>query len=297
MLFKRLSRLAFTTLELLVCITIIGILIAMLLPAVLSAREAARRIQCKNNVRQILLATQSHEAAHGRLPSGINSDFDPSFPRLAWLASILPYVEQQTAWNRTLDEYQILRDPLSHTNLQYVIPTYACPSSPLTGEVQLSRGLRKVSCTDYLGVIGTDHVQADGVLYYRSKTRYRDILDGLSYTVLCGERPPSVDAWFGWWYSGYGQGNTGSVDMLLGAREFNNFRNESLQECPRGPYKFSSATKRTICDSFHFWSYHPSGGVFGFCDGSVRFMSFEAERTLALAATRSKGEVPVDFED
>jgi prepilin-type processing-associated H-X9-DG protein len=286
-----------TLLELLVCITVLGVMIALLLPAVQSARESARRTQCTNNVRQILLATHSHEAAYGRLPSGINSTFDSSFPRLAWLGTLLPYVDQPTAWQRTVEEFVVSSDPLSHSNLQLLNLTYACPSSFLTGEIQRSRGLKTVACTDYLGVIGTNHLTNNGVLFYKSKVRFSEVTDGLSYTLLCGERPPSPDAWFGWWYSGYGQRNTGAVDMLLGVQEKNAYSNDFLRDCPPGPYKLSRVSKSTMCDAFHFWSYHPNGAVFGFCDGSVRLVNYEADNFLAVAATKSNGEVPVDFGD
>jgi prepilin-type N-terminal cleavage/methylation domain-containing protein len=288
------KSIAFTMIELLVTIAIIGVLVALLLPAIQAARESSRRIQCMNNVRQLLLATEAHELSIRRLPRGFSSLTDLPFPGMTWQSRLLPFMEMQSAWNRSVEEYQILPEPTSHSNMQLVVPSYGCPSSPLTGSVQYARGIRRVVCTDYLGVIGTNYGRRDGVLYLDSDIKYRDITDGLSNTLLCGERPPSPDAWYGWWYTGRGQFGTGSADMLLGINEINSFT-DSFVDCNPGPYRFVAVAKPTICDALHFWSYHPGGGVFGYCDGAVRMIGTSQDQILSLQATRAGGETVQEF--
>jgi prepilin-type processing-associated H-X9-DG protein len=110
-----------------------------------------------------------------------------------------------------------------------------------------------------------------------------------------GERPPSADFWYGWWYAGYGQAGTGSADMLLGVRE-RNLGGPFVSDCPAGPYHFREGRADNQCDLFHFWSLHPGGAHFLFADGSVRFLAYSADAILPALATRAGGE-PVDSLD
>ena len=103
-----------------------------------------------------------------------------------------------------------------------------------------------------------------------------------------GERPPSPDFWFGWWYSGLGQQNTGSGDMHLGVREMKAPGTDFLDECQSGPHTFKPG-QRSQCDVLHYWSYHPGGSVFSKCDGSVQFISYEQDNILPSLASRSDG--------
>src|SRR5436190_8995914 len=94
------SRPAFTLVELLVVIAIIGVLVALLLPAVQAAREAARRAQCNNNLKQLALATLNYAGAQKRFPKGAESQSHPfGPPRQSWVPYVLPYMEQQTVLN------------------------------------------------------------------------------------------------------------------------------------------------------------------------------------------------------
>ena len=104
------ARHGFTLVELLVVITIIGILIALLLPAVQAAREAARRMQCGNNLKQIGLATQNFESTYGHFPPAFTSGVGHA----TWLVLILPYLEQQAAFDAPWHRDTILRDSGSH---------------------------------------------------------------------------------------------------------------------------------------------------------------------------------------
>ncbi len=124
-----------------------------------------------------------------------------------------------------------------------------------------------------------------------SKVRFADIVDGTSNTLLAGERPPSPDFWFGWWYAGAGEAGTGAGDMVLGARELNVNASTYTAACPVGPYSFKPGKIQEMCDVFHFWSLHDGGANFLFCDGSVRFLTYSADSILPALATRAGGEI------
>src|SRR5262249_28649516 len=98
-----------------------------------------------------------------------------------------------------------------------------------------------------------------------------------SQTVMVGERPPSADFRYGWWYAGDGQGDTGSADMLLGVRERNMADDDTFRGCPAGPYNFKAGELANQCDALHFWSLHAGGAHFLFADGSVHFLSYSAD--------------------
>ena len=113
----------------------------------------------------------------------------------------------------------------------------------------------------------------------------------MSNTLMIGERPPSADNWYGWWYAGLGQAASGSPDMLLGASEINDGANHATS-CPAGPYEFSPGAIDEQCHLFHFWSLHPGGSHFVLADGSVQFYSYSVDPILIPAmATKAGGEV------
>jgi prepilin-type processing-associated H-X9-DG protein len=103
---------------------------------------------------------------------------------------------------------------------------------------------------------------------------------------MVGERPPSADDHYGWWYAGWGQKQTGSAEMVLGVRE----RLNSDEPCFGGAYHFGPGSDRDVCDFLHFWSKHPGGAHFLFGDGSVRFVTYGADPIMPALATRSGGE-------
>ncbi len=147
-----------------------------------------------------------------------------------------------------------------------------------------------VAFTSYLGSSGTSYLKKNGVLYADSTTRWADVTDGLSNTLLLGERPPSSDFRLGWWYRGWGLYKDGTGETVLGVRE-RNF-SDDYPTCKPGPYHFDAGTKGE-CDLFHFWSFHPGGAHFAFCDGSVKFLRYSADEVLPALATRAGGEVAV----
>jgi prepilin-type processing-associated H-X9-DG protein len=166
---------------------------------------------------------------------------------------------------------------------------FLCPSD---GRIRRSQpvGLDRaeVAFTSYLGAEGTDVSRADGVLYLDSRVRLGDITDGTSNTLLAGERPPSANLNFGWWYAGWGQNKTGSAEMVLGVRELS--VHPSLLHCPPGSNKYQAGRTSQMCDTLHFWSLHIGGAHFAFADGSVRYLAYSADPLMPALATRAGSE-------
>jgi prepilin-type N-terminal cleavage/methylation domain-containing protein len=340
-------RRAFTLIELLVVIAIIAILIGLLLPAVQKVRNAADRLRCVNNLKQIGLALHSYHDQKGTLPPAIAEPaaptyISPQFKYVSWLARILPFVEQKSLYDSGLPVQSTgvaqsmvqafksqdttganpynSEDPFTsppHRGLGTVMDLYKCPSDARQYLAQYADGLT-VAFTGYLANNGTNAKDRDGVIYWNSKVALLDITDGTSNTLMVGERPPSADLVFGWWYAGAGQWNvnssigevdSGSCDVSMGTAEFN-YQQNSIQpedSCPKGPYAFGQVvqappgmgypqfngpgTASNPCDQFHYWSLHFTGSNFLFGDGAVRFLTYDTSPVLMQAlGTRAGGE-------
>jgi prepilin-type processing-associated H-X9-DG protein len=197
-------------------------------------------------------------------------------------------------WQAADSAYQKSASPFHsppHTLMSMPLPVLACPTDPRVTQTQVTRRDRRVALTSYLGVLGTDFLQHDGVLFANSAVRLSDIRDGASQTLLIGERPPSPDFFYGWWYAGFGQGGTGAADMLLGVRERNLFPDPELPPCQNGPYRYQFGRLESPCDRFHFWSLHPGGANFALADASVRFLVYDIDvPVIAALASRRGGE-------
>jgi prepilin-type N-terminal cleavage/methylation domain-containing protein/prepilin-type processing-associated H-X9-DG protein len=218
---KKLSRVrvGFTLVELLVVMSIISVLTSLLLPAVQSAREAARRTTCQNNLKQIGLAIHSFSDANGSLPSSVRPAGSTTLPRVAGLTLLLPHFEQQNLY----DKYDQTKNWNDATNVvvKTVVPTLICPSSPepsrLDGlpELAIAAGstwtASIAAVTDYSPTIGVDQRLAilevagtpvfdpytvgppgtqgpgAGAIVKNAKPRFADITDGLSNTILYAE--------------------------------------------------------------------------------------------------------------
>ena len=240
----------FTLIELLSVIAIIGILIGLLLPAIQNIRESARRTQCANNIRQLAIGLHNYEAALRHLPAGVESVDAAQFASLSWLARILPFVEQNNLWGQVAGDYSDNPSPFySHIGLKTPVKQFSCPSDPSAGTVHWTNENRLVASTDYLGVNGINYHNQDGVFFKNSKTRWGDVRDGQSQTLMIGERPPSTDFWYGWWYAGVGHEGSGSPDMLLGVSEMNDppsSQNTYLGDCPVWPIRFHTWIQSTM---------------------------------------------------
>jgi prepilin-type processing-associated H-X9-DG protein len=151
-----------------------------------------------------------------------------------------------------------------------------------------------VALTSYLGNDGTSFSQKDGVLYRNSRVRIEHIPDGSSNTLLVGERPPSPELIYGWWYAGDGIEGNGVFDVVLGTREINPTQpHPQYVHCGRGPFPFRPGRIDDFCSIFQFWSLHPGGANFLFGDGSVRFIHYNADSIMPALATRAGGETIV----
>jgi len=276
----RTARRGFTLVELLVVIAIIGVLVALLLPAVQAAREAARRSSCTNNLKQLGLALHNHHDTFLKFPAGADQTTNGNRQMWGWGAHILPFIEEDNLHGLLRVSDQDLVDTLNDAALrplsQTEIDAFICPSDPgghlmqggqmngssgrhFNGDANIGNGFR-VSKSNYVAVCGiwdVDYSRNDGVLYRGSSQRFRDITDGTSNTFLLGERNSfcAQGAWIG--NRNIGGGGPQGCDYTLGrvSRPLNHPNNGSHQ-CTEG-----------------FASQHPGGGLFAFADASVQFIS------------------------
>ncbi len=223
-MFRTNGRKGFTLIELLVVIAIIAILIGLLLPAVQKVREAANRLRCKNNLKQIGLALHNFEGRMGHFPPGYLSNSPTSDgigPSWGWAAHILCDLEQDNLYRR-IDFTRAMTDTVHDSVRTTNVPFLRCPSDPRQDPIRLADfvnpgALRTdlarsnyVACygnTPFLGGASTlpsDHAVVNGLsgrgaFYRNSKTTIAEVTDGLSNTFLVGERSAanSMSAWPG----------------------------------------------------------------------------------------------------
>jgi prepilin-type processing-associated H-X9-DG protein len=153
----------------------------------------------------------------------------------------------------------------------------------------------KVAFTGYLGVSGINARGAQdgwGILYHRSQVRIGDISDGTSNTLMVGERPPSIDFDYGWWFAGDGADDRGTGDCCLGARDTSYAQTlKNFYHCSDLKYGLQPGKVTDNCDQGHFWSLHSGGVNFLLADGSVRFVAYSFDSILPELCTRARGEV------
>jgi prepilin-type N-terminal cleavage/methylation domain-containing protein/prepilin-type processing-associated H-X9-DG protein len=190
------ARAGFTLIELLVVIAIIAILISLLVPAVQKVREAAARLQCENNLKQIGLAMHGFHDTNKGLPPGYyaTAAYPGTSPGWGWAAYILPYLEQ-IVLHRQLNFAQPIQ---GQSAVQAVIPLYICPSdlvtaAPFSVTDAGSATLFQAGPSSYAATVGQDasdvaDLTGDGIFYRNSRTRLGDITDGTSQTVMVGDR-------------------------------------------------------------------------------------------------------------
>jgi prepilin-type N-terminal cleavage/methylation domain-containing protein/prepilin-type processing-associated H-X9-DG protein len=325
------QRRAFTLIELLVVIAIIAVLIGLLLPAVQKVREAAARVQCQNNLKQIGVALHGYHDSRGRFPAALNinpawspgsnyhlekpaAGIDPASgyplegPFFSWMLLIAPYMEQDAVYKgfdpKRLPWWQYIpgRPATGENTLNGIaVKSFQCPSDARSNLITYDTG-NKVSLTGFMAVNGLNQFYEtggqDGVLYVNSAVKIIGITDGTSNTLLVGERPPSKDLVYGWLWAGSGDPPYfGSTDVCLGVRER---ITTNLRERPDF-FRPGTIDDPMNIHRYHFWSLHPSGGNFLFADGGVRFITYAAgtayiggSSTVTLMealASRAGGEV------
>lgn len=257
----RRSRTAFTLVELLVVISIIGILIGLLLPAVQSARETSRRMQCQSNLHNIGLALLNYESAHRRFPLGATPVKFHS-----WNTAILPFLEQAPLYE-SINQHKDWGDA---SNLNFVktnLSIFECPSSLKSFDGK----------TDYCGISGSWHNARDsgdenGMLFPALKASTQavmlaSVIDGTSHTILVAEGVTVREEGYGFWACG-----------------LNCFTHDE-----GGVNDPSRPEDEIVSDHF-------AGANAVFCDGSVRFISASIEvDVVAAICTRNGGELTGDF--
>lgn len=292
-------RAAFTLVELLVVIAIIGILIALLLPAVQAAREAARRAQCKNNMRQLGLAAHNYHNTYGVIPPGLIA-FSPSPGYGGYTAQgagvfLLPYIEQGNLYER----YNSAKG-YDHNDNQVVVntpvPVYQCPSTPnperkidcvnpfasLYGGASAQNGGNTAAVTDYNGIRyasnigGTTHTGLmshiwdfpPGQYSMSEMSRFADCQDGTSNTILYYEQAGRPD----YYANGRRAGEIDWGQALWSTPWAFSFGIDIYTTSPDGT-TMGGPCVMNCSNEYQPYSFHPGGVHITLADGSGRFLS------------------------
>lgn len=308
----------FTLVELLVVIAIIGVLVALLLPAVQAAREAARRSSCQNNLRQVAIALHNFEFANEYFPAGTTNETGPiknvrEGNHMNWIARILPQLDERARYEN-LDFSAGTYSPKNKYVAAKAIAVLQCPSDDVRGPYANYAGVHH----DKESPIDVDN---NGVMFLNSRVTFYDIKDGAAYTILVGEKliEEQYDlGWLsgtratlrntgggingmtgggfgGWGGGGYGGGEYGGGEYgggEYGGGEFGG------GETPKGGEAIINWNYSDPIDPTDplavggFGSNHPGGAQFAFGDGSVQYLSDNVDpKVLQCYAHRADGEI------
>jgi prepilin-type N-terminal cleavage/methylation domain-containing protein/prepilin-type processing-associated H-X9-DG protein len=295
---------AFTLIELLLAIVIIGVLIAISLPAICKAREAANRTACANNLKQLGLACHSyHDVAQVFPPgysSGSTADPTSTQPGWGWAAHLLPYLEQRAVCDR-IDFCRPVEDPVNAAARLTALQAFRCPSdsgSSLAFTIVTAKGqpITQAAPSSYAASCGAAEIDdipgpMEGVFYRNSRINITNITDGTSTTCLIGDRASS---WSMTPWAGAVQGG-----IVLGGPSNPSRQNPDATE--PAPYMCLAQTREIndwtdrdgALDDYH--SEHPGGINMLFADGTVRFLRQTMDPIIfAAVGTRAGGEVVND---
>lgn len=308
---------AFTLVELLVVIAIISILVGLLLPAIQSAREAARRMSCTNNLRQIAIATHLYESQSGTLPPGSRLHEEATKIGVSWRVLVLDGLEEQE-----LQDTIGLRDDGGYDNAYppYIPTVFVCPSSPdtpptnpyLDPSAPLPDGTElREGWSNYSGVGGSGstaegiwdltntydgEVYIDGVFYPDSRIKFSQVTDGTSQTLAIAERTYLVESLDSFVEGSIWNGSPNLEEIRTLATK--NVRYPINASPATFGYHFRDLEAPTGADrslqynDFYFGSHHPGGAHFALVDGSVQFLQEDIDINLYKdLATRNGGEV------
>jgi prepilin-type N-terminal cleavage/methylation domain-containing protein/prepilin-type processing-associated H-X9-DG protein len=316
------ARRGFTLVELLVVIAIIGMLLALLLPAVQSAREAARRAQCSNNLKQLGLAMHNYESTFQVFPQGRNK-----YPQVvSALARLLPYVEQANAFDLVDPNGTLATGGKNDLAAKTQLSVFVCPSDPLKGQVPGSHyyGTNYVACNgtgvieDASGTITYPTIAGGNGAFAQTPQRIAEILDGTSNTAAFSESligdgspvastptlqqiglvvlevPGGSDPTPSACESGSGVWNVRRGEQWINGHFGNTLYNHYYTPNPAGKWDCGNGSHNKALATAR--SYHPGGVQMLLCDGSVRFqdnsISLEVWRGVA---TRKGGEAVHDW--
>lgn len=291
------NRRAFTLVELLVVIAIIGVLVGLLLPAVQAAREAVRRSSCQNNLHQLAVAAHNYHSTFNQLPSGWISHQNSNLPGWSWAAGMLGEMEQGPLRDQ-IDFSTPIHDPMHQAVRETAIEAMICPSDTGTTLFEIAEAddhghahrsasrsheanvddeehkLFPIAKANYSGVFGTFDLHdgptaGDGLFYANSAHRFRDVTDGLSTTMMFGERSSRLGGII--WHGFVDEANAAEARIVGVA--------DHVPNDPVGHFE-------------DFSSMHVGGAQFALADGSIKFISDSINLSVYQAlATRSRGEV------
>ena len=318
---KLVGRKGFTLIELLVVIAIIAILISLILPAVQQAREAARRTQCRNNMKQLVLALHNYESSHRVLPpSRIDPDVEiydnpgNDSPYQSWTTMILPYIDQANLQNAVDFNYAWSSEE-NRPAVSQQLATFICPSAPSSnrtdpywvvgaaaGDYGSINEVKKKVYTDVFGLSEPGESARVGVLAKESRNTFSGVIDGTSNTIMLAEaagqpfvytsQGPMDAAKFAAYtddkvvlFDGdyVAEDGTGWADPDCG------FAINGATEDGLTKYGTYMINRINVSEVF---SFHTGGAIVGLADGSVRFVSENVDaKTFVDACTRAGGEI------